>query len=383
MKPGIVFVDDEPQVLEGFRRMLSCMDDEWKMTFVSSADAALGHVHAEPYDGIVSDLRMPGKDGFELLAELRSSELTKDIPVIIVTGAGEHDLKRRALELGATDLLHKPVDREDLLARIQSMLRLKSAQDELKRHNAMLEQKVRERTAELEASRLEIIWRLAKAGEYRDEETGNHVMRVGCCCRVLAQELGMDRGFVELVFLTSPLHDIGKIGIPDRILMNTGKLSPEAWRTMQGHCAIGAAILLQRAKGMEPFLAWQTADASEQTMCSDNLLLEMAARIARGHHEWWDGSGYPDGLAGEDIPLEARIVAVADVYDALGSTRPYKPAYPEDKVLAVMREENGAHFDPHVFAAFERSLDEFRSIRAQYSDQPPAARQVFSVPVEG
>jgi len=372
VKPRILFVDDEPQVLEGLKRMLSCMDDHWEMSFASDADEALTYAATGSCDGIVSDLRMPGKDGFELLAELRGSEQTRDIPLVIVTGAGEHNLKRQALELGATDLLNKPVDREDLLARIKGMLRLKSVQDELKRHNAILEQRVRERTAELEASRIEIIWRLAKAGEYRDEETGNHIMRVGCYCRILAEELGMDRGFTELLFLTSPLHDVGKIGIPDSILLNKGKLSPEEWRIMQGHCAVGEAILLQQPKGMEPFLAWQVGDASEQAARPDNVLLEMAARIARAHHEWWDGTGYPDGLAGEEIPLEARIVAVADVYDALGSARPYKPAYAEDKVMAIMREENGTHFDANVFGAFENVLEGFRSIRAQYSDESSA-----------
>ncbi len=381
MKPRILFVDDEPQVLEGLKRMLSFMDDEWDMTFLDSPETLLEHMASGVCDGVVSDLKMPGINGFELLEELCGSEKTKDVPVVILTGAGEDDLKRRALELGATDLLNKPVAREDLLARIKSMLRLKSVQDELKRHNALLEQRVRERTAELEASRIEIIWRLAKASEYRDEQTGNHVMRVGCYCRLLAEELGMDRRFTELLFLTSPLHDVGKIGIPDSILLNKGKLAPEEWRIMQGHCAVGEAILLQQPKGMEPFLAWQVGDASEHARRSDNLLLGMAGRIARAHHEWWDGSGYPDGLAGEDIPLEARIVALADVYDALGSARPYKPAYSEDEVLAIIREENGAHFDPSVLTAFEKVLGEFRSVRTQYSGHVPVAGSDLSVPI--
>jgi len=381
VKSRIVFVDDEAQVLEGLKRMLSCMDEDWEMTFLSSSDEALDLMAANPYDAVVSDLRMPGIDGFELLQKLRGSEKTGDVPVVILTGAGEDDLKRQAIEYGATDLLNKPVAREDLLARINSMLRLKAVQDELKRHNALLEQRVRERTAELEASRIEIIWRLAKAGEYRDEETGNHIMRVGCYCRILAEELGMERRFTELLFLTSPLHDVGKIGIPDSILLNKGKLAPEEWRIMQSHCAVGEAILLQQPKGMEPFLAWQEADACEQAGRSNNFLLEMAARIARAHHEWWDGSGYPDGLAGEDIPLEARIVALADVYDALGSVRPYKPAYPEDKILAIIREENGAHFDPSVLAAFENVLDKIRSIRSQYSDHAAVADSDLSVPI--
>jgi len=363
VKSRIVFVDDEAQVLEGLKRMLSCMDEDWEMTFLSSSDEALELMAANPYDAVVSDLRMPGIDGFELLQKLRGSEKTGDVPVVILTGAGEDDLKRQAL------------------ARINSMLRLKAVQDELKRHNALLEQRVRERTAELEASRIEIIWRLAKAGEYRDEETGNHIMRVGCYCRILAEELGMERRFTELLFLTSPLHDVGKIGIPDSILLNKGKLAPEEWRIMQSHCAVGEAILLQQPKGMEPFLAWQEADACEQAGRSNNFLLEMAARIARAHHEWWDGSGYPDGLAGEDIPLEARIVALADVYDALGSVRPYKPAYPEDKILAIIREENGAHFDPSVLAAFENVLDKIRSIRSQYSDHAAVADSDLSVPI--
>jgi putative two-component system response regulator len=365
----ILFVDDEPNFLDGLRRMLYCQRTKWVTSFVHSADEALEEIRRNGPDVVVTDARMPGKDGLELLTTLRGVDKTKDVPVIVLTGAAESDLKRHALDLGAADLLNKPVNLEDLLARINNALRVKSYQDELKASNESLEQKVADRTAELEESRRDIIWRLAKAGEYRDEETGNHIARVGCYCRVISEGSNLPNDFVETIFLTSPLHDIGKIDVPDRILLKEGKLTPEERKTMERHCAIGADILLRKPKGMRPFLAWRANEQCVTQELGDNGILKMAASIAMTHHERWDGGGYPQGLAGEDIPLESRIVALSDVYDALSFARPYKPAYPEDKVLAIMREEAGSHFDPTVYATFERVVDEFRTIREQFAEE--------------
>jgi len=257
-------------------------------------------------------------------------------------------------------------------------LRLKAYQDELKQQNDTLELKVRERTAELEESRLDIILRLGKAAEYRDEDTGNHIIRVGCYCRAIAEELQMEHDFIEKIFLTSPLHDIGKIGIPDSILLKRGKLTPDEFQVIETHCRIGQEILQQDPKGLKPFLELHRNHLLAHKM--DNPILKMAADIALYHHERWDGSGYPCRIRGTDIPLAARIVALADVYDALRSCRPYKPGFSEQKTLSILREEKGSHFDPMVYAAFEKVIDQFRAIHEHFSDPAEAEPQAVQVP---
>lgn len=369
MKRRILFVDDEPLVLDGLRRMLRTERDRWDMSFVDGARAALDQMRTASFDAVVSDVNMPGKDGFALLGEIRSADRTKDVPVIILTGRSETGVKRRALELDATDLLNKPVDPQDLIARLRHAIRLKEYQDELKARNVILELKVEQRTAELADSRLDIIWRLGKVAEYRDEETGNHVVRVGCYCRTIAEALGADRDFVEMLFLASPLHDIGKIGVPDAILLKPGSLSADEWEVMKQHCAVGAEILREDSKVMNAFPAWRGGHARGRNEEGQSPILRMASSIALTHHEWWDGTGYPAGLAGEDIPLESRIVASSDVYDALCFERPYKPALPEAEALRIIRDEVGRHFDPEVHAAFERSITELRAIQTELRDE--------------
>jgi response regulator RpfG family c-di-GMP phosphodiesterase len=218
-------------------------------------------------------------------------------------------------------------------------------------------------------SELGVMWRLAKAAEYRDEETGNHVIRVGCYSRLVAEALRLERTFVEKVFLTAPLHDVGKIGIPDAILRKPGKLTPAEWTMMKTHCQIGAEILRDDAKAMEVYYTWKGKDAPRRSGKQLDPLRQVACRIALSHHEWFDGTGYPFGLAGDDIPLEGRIVAVCDVYDALLSARPYKRALHEDEALAIIRSEVGSHFDPEVHRAFELRQDELRAVREDFVDE--------------
>ncbi len=371
MKQRILFVDDEQKLLDGYKRILRNMRDVWELGFVCNVDAALTRLEEESFDVIVSDVMMPGKSGFEFLEILQRDEEVRRTPVIIVTGCNDHDLKSRALRMGAMDLLNKPVEREDLVARINSMIRLKSYQDKLEDQNKILEERVKERTAELEDSRFDIIWRLGKLAEFRDEDTGNHVLRVGSYCRTLAELLGKNRDFVEMIFLTSPLHDIGKVGVPDSILLKCGKLNPEEWELMKQHCEIGADIFNQDAKTMQSFLSWRGDLSHSSNKMEHNPIHKMAASIAMSHHERWDGKGYPKGLVGSDIPLESRIAAIADVYDALSSVRPYKKAFPEDKVIEIMGSERGNHFDPDVYDIFENSFDKFRRIRAQFADNKP------------
>lgn len=367
----VLFVDDEPNFLAGLRRMLRSQRDQWELFFAGGVDEALELVKRESIDTIVSDVNMPRRTGFDLLAALKANKSTKDIPVIVLTGNAENDLKRKALDLGAADLLNKPVNMEDLTARVRSALRLKEYEDLLREQNAILEQKVWERTQALEYSRQDIIWRLAKAGEFRDQDTGDHVLRVAACSRALAEAMNLDAAFCRAIFITSPLHDIGKIGVPDGILFKPGKLNADERNIMQRHCEIGAAILLEvpqdgRVDRMgEAFLI----GAGKSAFNGGDELRLLAAEIAMTHHERWDGEGYPKRLAGTEIPVSGRIVAVADVYDALRSVRAYKPAFSVPETLNVMRSARGTHFAPDVFDAFEGIVEEFETIRREHADQ--------------
>jgi response regulator RpfG family c-di-GMP phosphodiesterase len=366
MKKKILFVDDEPNFLNGVRRMLRPHREEWDLTFAQSVDEAIACVENSDFDTVVSDVSMPVKTGLDLLAELRAMESFVSIPIIILTGNAESDLKRTALDLGATDLLNKPVTQEDLVARLRSTLRLKSYQDQLRDQNLILEERVTERTVQLELARRDIVWRLAKAGEYRDEETGDHVIRVACCCKKLATALGLPRDDIESIFLTSPLHDVGKIGIPDSILLKPGKLDPEERSIIETHCRIGAAILRDAPKGMDEFLEVSTADDTK-TELKDSLL-DMATVIALNHHEKWDGSGYPHGIAEEEIPVAGQIVAIADVFDALRSVRPYKRSYSFDDTMELMTKGRGTHFAPDVFDAFADIARDFETVWTTYQN---------------
>jgi putative two-component system response regulator len=248
------------------------------------------------------------------------------------------------------------------------VLRLKSCQDELKAHNASLEQKVEDRTLELAHSRLDIIWRLGQVAEQRDEYTGNHVVRVGFYSRQIAEALKMSHAFQETIFLAAPLHDIGKIAVPDRILLKPGPLNDAESASMRQHCYAGARILREDALVRDAYFHWRAVDSQSAVREFTNPILEIAASIALTHHERWDGNGYPEGLAGEAIPLESRIVAIADVYDSLTSTRPYRVAYPEERAVRIIREGAATHFDPQVHAAFLSALPEIRVMRERFAD---------------
>jgi len=368
IKPRLLFVDDEPNFLNGIRRMLRGHRDRWEMVFANSVDEAIEKSLNSSFDAIVSDVNMPVKNGLILIEEMRERDATRDVPIIILTGNAETDLKRKALDLGATDLLNKPVGQEDLVARLRSVLRLKDYQDQLKNQNAILEQRVRERTAELEIARRDIIWRLAKAGEFRDQETGDHVIRVACCSRALAEAAGLPADEVDAIFLTSPLHDLGKIGIPDAILLKNGPLDAAERAIMEQHCDIGASILCGEPRGMARFLGGPISQKANAAFQDSDGLRATASTIMMSHHEKWDGSGYPNGLAGEDIPASGQIVAVADVYDALRSERPYKAAFSVEKTLAIMREGRAIHFSPEIFDAFMRIASNFEDIRREFAE---------------
>ncbi|HUE13793.1 MAG TPA: response regulator, partial [Planctomycetaceae bacterium] len=242
-KPKLVCVDDEPLILELLQRIVRMRGLDWDVESFVDSKLAWEHLRNGNADVIITDVTMPGLSGPDLVGLLRNNEATKDTPVIVLTGLHKASLKRQVLDLGATDLLTKPIQSDELLARLRSALRLKQCQDALKRQNEQLEQKVAERTHQLQASRIEIIWRLASAAEFRDEKTGSHVVRVAHYCQIVAEALGQTRQFVETLFLSAPLHDLGKIGIPDAILHKPEKLTDEERRIVQTHCEIGARIL--------------------------------------------------------------------------------------------------------------------------------------------
>ncbi len=363
----LLFVDDEPNFLSGMRRQLYDRKN-WELFCANDVQEAMDLLHEQDIDVVISDYNMPGKNGLDFLKEVKAHPDLKGLPFIILTGNAEHELKHQALEYGATDFLNKPIQREDLLARLASSLQLKRYQDELKQQNEVLDRRVRERTLQLSESRIDIIWRLAKAGEFRDEETGNHVVRVGAYCRTLAEKLNLDQQFIELVFLTAPLHDIGKIGISDTILLKPGKLTPEERTVMEEHCSIGSNIMTGNPKGIRIYTQWFGIESQQDPDAKPNPFIQMAADIAMNHHEKWDGSGYPRGLKGDEAPLEARMTAIADVFDALRSKRPYKPEFSIEKTMSIMRDGAGKHFDPDLFAVFEDAIDDFKEIHSTLKD---------------
>jgi putative two-component system response regulator len=369
LKKQILIVDDDQRMLDALQRALHRQNNDWDMTFIRRPEEAWESLLQFAYDAVVTDVRMPGISGIELLERIRRTEKTKDVPVVILTGLNDHDLKEKALLCGAVDLMNKPVDTGQLIARIKSVLQMKQHQDELRVANRSLAEQVQQQSADLAQTRMSVICRLGMAAEFRDEDTGNHVVRVACLSRAIAAAMNVPEAFLDSLLLAAPLHDIGKIGIPDSVLLKAGPLTDDEWEIMQRHCEIGACILREQSQLMIPMFNWCAIQppATKDSPETRDPVLEMAATIALSHHEKWNGSGYPRGLAGGDIPLEARIVAVADVFDALTSNRPYRPARPEQEALTIMDSTAGTHFDPRVYAAFTQSLPEIRAIRERFS----------------
>lgn len=364
----ILFIDDEPNVLRSYERSLRSEIGHWSMVFETCPIAALELLQREPFDVVVSDVGMPGLSGIELLNLIKRNPETAEIAVLIVTGEADVSLKRSALDADAADLLNKPVNTDDLIARLRSVLRNKMLTERLRKHNEELETKVHERTAELVASQIDVLWRLGKAAEFRDEETGNHVIRVGGYSRAIAQAMGLEQEFTDTLFLSAPLHDIGKIGIPDAVLMKPGKLSDAEWTVMRQHCQIGASILSDECKFMH--VARECSGFAKPTseFMVKNPVIEMAVSIAASHHEKWNGGGYPNQLAGHEIPLVGRIVAVADVYDALRSRRPYKEPFDVARSREIIAEGSGSHFDPEVVEGFFDAYDQVARFEEEFSD---------------
>ena len=328
----ILVVDDEEANVLLIERILAKAGYA-SVTSTTDPERVMGLVDELEPDLLLLDLMMPRLDGFEIMEALRASG--RDLPVLVLTADATQEVKRRALRSGARDFLTKPFDVDEVLLRIANMLDIRFLTVRLTDQNAALEERVRERTRELEESHIETFERLALAAEYRDDETGQHTRRVGRMAALLAQELGLPSERVELLERAAGLHDVGKIGVPDSILLAPRKLTPEEFDVIKTHTVIGARILSG----------------------SRSPLMNMAEQIAWSHHERWDGRGYA-GISGEEIPLVGRITTVADVFDALTHARPYKEAWPLDEAIAEIVGQRAQQFDPRVVDAFAAVEDE-------------------------
>ncbi len=356
----IMIIDDEPLVIRVVRRLLQSSGYS-RFIEISDSTRAIDSIQMHRPDVILLDINMPTVDGLDILRSRQNMDDCVFTPVIILSADSDAKTKNEALKLGVTEFLKKPVDPHDLILRVQNALIVKAHQDNLANQAEMLEREVDLRTKELARSREHVIHCLARAAEFRDNETGQHVVRVGKYAAVIANELGFDEEYCHQMELAAQLHDVGKIGVPDAILMKPGKLDPDEMVIMTKHCELGLAI-------MGP-LAGQESDASHEIFQGERSpLLSLAASIAATHHEKWDGTGYPNGLKGEEIPFEGRITTVADVFDALSTKRPYKDPFPLTKCLEIMNSENGTRFEPRVFAAFLRRFKDIAQIFKNYAD---------------
>jgi putative two-component system response regulator len=345
------------RLLEKLLRM-----EGYDVLLASSGEQALAEMIKHGADTVLLDMRMPGMTGLDVCRQIRSNPRSLHTPVVFITAVNDRELRRKGMEAGADDFLSKPFDEVELLARIRNCVRVKRYYDNIEQQKEQLELAVQERTAalneavakltrsqqDLRNSQEETIYRLARAAEFRDDETGQHLQRMSRYCQLIARRIGLDEATCELLRIASPMHDVGKLGIPDRILLKPGRLTPDEFTIMKGHAEIGYRILVG----------------------SDALPLKMAATIAHTHHEKWDGNGYPRGLKGEEIPLHGRIAAIADVFDALTSARPYKPAWSLEDALQLMRTNRGTHFDPTLVDVFFDALPEVLQIRERFVDAP-------------
>ncbi|MCP4348329.1 MAG: two-component system response regulator [Desulfobacterales bacterium] len=333
----ILLVDDTKTNIDV---LIQALKDDYKLGVALNGLKAVEYAQSKLPDLILLDIMMPGMDGFNVCRKLKEDAYTRDIPIIFITAMDSSGHKTKGFEMGAVDYITKPFDTTEVKARVKTHLSLKIAQEALKNQNVILEEKVRQRTRVLEETQIEILDRLGMAAEYRDKETGNHIKRISNYCKLMGRLLEMSPDEYEILALASTMHDVGKIGITDTILLKPGKLTPEERKIMETHSVIGAKIL-----------------------SGSNLkLLKAAETIALTHHEKWDGTGYPHGLKQEEIPLFGRIVAICDVFDALISKRPYKDAWPVEKAIEEIKSLSGKYFEPILVEHFLGLESELREI---------------------
>ncbi len=334
MKQTILVVDDSPENIDVLTAVLS---PTYRVKAAINGEKGIKIAETTFPDLILLDIMMPNIDGFEVCRRLKENPKTKQIPIVFVTAKIEAEDEMRGLSLGAVDYITKPISPPVVLVRVKTHLALFD-------QNRELEMKVKQRTLDLQNSQFEIIKRLGMAAEYKDNETGMHVVRMSHYAHVIARMIGMHEP--DLLLHAMPMHDVGKIGIPDHILLKKGKLDADEWAIMLKHPEIGAKIIGEH----------------------EYPLLRMARVVSLTHHERWDGKGYPAGLAGEEIPLEGRIAAIADVFDALTTERPYKKAWDVEKAVQLLQTESGKHFDPHLVEVFMENLDEILVIKEMYAE---------------
>jgi putative two-component system response regulator len=358
VKPTILVVDDTPDNLS---LMMELLKGNYQVKLANSGERALKLVGlVPPPDLILLDIMMPGMDGYEVCQRLKANPLTQDIPVVFLTARTEMEDEKRGLEMGAVDYITKPISPPIVLARVKIHLALKANADFLRDKNDFLEAEVSRRTREVIAIQDVTILAMASLAETRDTDTGNHIRRTQYYVRTLAKKLSthprfsalLTDNYIHMLFKSAPLHDIGKVGIADRILLKPGRFEPEEFEIMKTHTTLGRDAI----------------EHAEKQLGMQVEFLSVAKEIALSHQEKWDGSGYPQGLAGESIPVSARLMAVADVYDALISRRVYKDGMPHEKAVIIIQEGKGTHFDPDIADAFVALQEEFREIAARFSD---------------
>ncbi|MCK6408427.1 HD domain-containing phosphohydrolase [Thauera sp.] len=342
----VAVVDDTPLNLSVIGKLVDRMPNACAHTF-ERPTAALEWCLANEPDLIIVDYMMPDMDGLEFVRRMRAYRHQDDLPILMVTASHERHIRYGALDCGASDFLTKPIDGREFEARVRNMLKLREAFLASSQRTETLAAEVRKATADILDRERETITRLSRAAEFRDPETGAHIQRMSHYSALIARQLGLGEELAEALLMAAPMHDVGKLGIPDTILLKPGRLTPEEFAVMKRHPQIGHDIL----KG------------------SSSSILRLGATIALTHHERFDGSGYPRGLAGAAIPIEGRIVSVADVFDALTSSRPYKPAWPMSRAIALLREGRGSHFDPHCVDALLHAWDGVLAVQARYQDE--------------
>ena len=363
----IFIIDDEEATILATKRYLEQAGYDNCIYTTDSTKAIEIAIKQKP-DLILLDIRMPNIDGLELLKLIKQNPVLRQLSVVVLTAETEPEIINSALELGANDILQKPIQAVELIPRVQSALMVKTHLDQVANQKAELEKHVQSRTKELYQSRQQIILSLARAAEHRDDDTGNHVIRVGVYSAMIAQQLGWKPDEIEMLQQAAQLHDVGKIGIPDSILFKPGKLDPEEFDLMKEHCMIGKAIISPYEAQERDALRAHTRLGQGILHVRSSPLMMMASCIAQTHHENWDGHGYPLGLKGDDIPVEGRIVAVADVFDALSSKRPYKDAYPREKCFEIMMEMRGKKLDPQMVDAFFTCSKAIVEVQMQLAD---------------
>jgi len=355
--PHLLAIDDNATNLTLFRHLLAKISGVSVECFLDPLQALAWCESREP-DLILLDYMMPQMDGLEFMRRLRGLAGRADVPVVMVTADTESAVRHKALELGAQDFLNKPVDKVELTARVNNLLALRKSQQQLANRAQWLAEEVKKATSAILAREKEAIFRLSRAADYRDSETGAHLLRMSAYAQLIARQLGLPREEQDLLLEASPMHDVGKVGIADQILLKKGKLTPEEFEVMKQHPLIGYEILRDSA----------------------SPLFQCAATVALTHHEKFDGSGYPKGLAGEQIPLWGRIVAVADVFDALTSSRPYKKAWELTDAVNLLKEQSGKHFDPQCVEALLSAWPEVLLVRARYDEEKAVVEGMNAVP---